>query len=45
MAVFDFFFLVCAGLTYPRDPQVHKALFRAKSLKDRELNDLGDLNI
>ena len=27
---FDFFFQVCRWLTYSRDPQVHRTLFRAK---------------
>ena len=31
---------------YPRDPQVHRTLFRAKSLKGGELsNFLGDLSV
>ena len=43
---FDFFFQVCGGLTYPRDPQVHREIFWAKSLKGRELNNfLGNLSI
>ena len=33
-------------LTYPRDPQVHKELFWAKSLKGGELsNFVGDLSV
>ena len=43
---FDFFFQVCGWLTYPRDLQVHRTLFRAKSLKGGELsNFLGDLSV
>ena len=43
---FDFFFQVCQELTYPRDPQVHRALFRVESLKGGELsNFLGNLSI
>ena len=43
---FDFFFQVCRWLTYPRDPQVHRTLFRAKSLKSGERsNFLGDLSV
>ena len=43
---FDFFFQVCGWLTYPRDLQVHRALFWAESLKDGELsNFLGDLSV
>ena len=43
---FDFFFQVCGGLTYPRDSQVHAALFRAKSLKGGEqTNFLGNLSV
>ena len=42
---FDFFFQVCGGLTYLRDPQVHRALIWAESLKSGELSDfLGDLS-
>ena len=43
---FDFFFQVCGGLTYPRNPQVHRALFWAESLKGGKLSDfLGNLSI
>ena len=43
---FDFFFQVCGGLTYPTDPQVHRALFWAESFKGGELSDfLGDLSV
>ena len=43
---FDFFIQVCEGLIYPRYPQVHKALFRAESLKGGKLSDfLGDLSV
>ena len=43
---YDFFFQVCGGLTYPRDPQVHRALFRAQSLKGGELSDFhGNLSV
>ena len=43
---FDFFFQVCRWLTYPRDPQVHRILFRAELLKGGELrNFLGDLSV
>ena len=43
---FDFFFQVCGGLTNPRDPQVHRALFWAESLKVGKLSDfLGDLSV
>ena len=42
MAVLNFFFQVRKGLTYPRDSQVHRALFRAKSLKRRELSNFFD---
>ena len=42
----DFFFQVCGGLTNPRDPQVHWALFWAESLKGGKLsNFLGDLSV
>ena len=43
---FDFFFQVCGGLSYPRDPQVRRTLFWTKSLKSEELsNFLGDLSV
>ena len=43
---FDFFFEVCGWLAYPRDPQVHMALFWVESLKGGELNNfLGDLSV
>ena len=43
---FDFFFQVCDGLANPMDPQVHQALFWAKSLKGGKLiNFIGDLSV
>ena len=43
---FDFFFQVCEGFTYLRDPQLHKALFWAESLKGGELSYfLSDLSV
>ena len=30
---FDFFFQVCGGLIYPRDPQVHRVLFGPNRLR------------
>ena len=42
---FDFFFQVCGGLTNPKDPQEHRALFRLKSLKGGEQsNFFGNLS-
>ena len=43
---FDFFFQVCGGLSNQRNPQVHRALFWAESLKGGKLSDfLGDLGV
>ena len=43
---FASFFQVCGGFTNPRDPQVHMALFWAKSLKGGKPSDfLGDLSV
>ena len=43
---FDFFFQVCGWLTHSRNPQVHRTLLRAKSLKGGKLsNFLGDLRV
>ena len=43
---FDFFFEVCGGLTYLRDPPIHQALFWAELLKGGKLSDLlGNLSI
>ena len=43
---FDFFFQVCGGLIYPRDPQVDIVLFWTESLEGRELSGfLDDLSV
>ena len=39
---FVFFFQVYEGIAYPRDTQVHRALFWAESFKGGEVNDFLD---